>query len=345
MPWCTAPKSQPPFDIELEVLGALPSELRGRLIGVCPRGSVHSFVVRDGRVTYATRGGQLAGFVLEIVVFEGSILACTDDSSVYQLSADGGLLHRVELAGSGRDVVACPTYERATGEVHLVAREQDGSQAHVVVSAGALTRRSRTIVEAPRWIRSVVVGSDHVVFVADGVVGIATRVADARTTWVSTRCAAPRAVHTYGTNSSIVLLALTPQLERWAFHLDTGTFDRSTLDPTPRRFAHLGEADLDGPTRFVWTTGESTISRHGVAGTGDLHLDLAPRVPGDFVLVPDRTRPSAVDAGWLVGVVHDPPVGTAELWVIDMADVAGAVLATIRLPRDLPSGLRWEWLP
>ncbi len=49
------------------------------------------------------------------------------------------------------------------------------TQAHVVVSAGALTRRSRPIVDTPNRITDLALTGDRVVFVADGFVGVMSR--------------------------------------------------------------------------------------------------------------------------------------------------------------------------
>ena len=141
-----------------------------------------------------------------------------EDCSVLQLSIEVGTTRQVDLAGQRRTVAACPRYDAASGELHLVARDSGGAQTHVVVPAGALTRRSRSIVDAHAPIHGLAIGSDHVVFVADGMVGITSRDGEARTTWMPTETAAPSPVYTRQAGGSIILVALTPSLERWILH-------------------------------------------------------------------------------------------------------------------------------
>jgi hypothetical protein len=48
-------------------------------------------------------------------------------------------------------------------------------------------------------------------------------------------------VHAHDAGDSVVLLVLTPALERWTVQLDDRTIEREVLDPSSRRFA--GEVD------------------------------------------------------------------------------------------------------
>jgi carotenoid cleavage dioxygenase-like enzyme len=345
MPSSAAPPSQPSHEIELEIRGALPPQLSGRLIGIDPDGYVHSFLLHGGRATYAASLVRPPTRVRDVVASDRSILVCGDDSKVYELSADEGNLHRVDIAGQQREISTCPTFDRATGELHLVARDADSSQFHVVIPAGALTRRSRPIVDAPRQIRGLALGRDHAVFTADDVVGVTSRVGEMRTTWIATGADPGRPLCAYGAGATIVLLTLTPRLERWALNPAGGSIECHVIDPTARHFTRKGLVGPDGPPQYVWTTGDETISRHDLIESRNLRLDLTPLEPGDFVLIPDATRPGAIDAGWFVGLVLDAAVHTAELWVIDLADLAGPTVATIHVPGRVPRNLRCEWLP
>ena len=345
MPSPFDPTNPPPTDATLDVRGALPLGLSGRLVGIGPDGVVHSFRFHMGRVSHLVRSIGMAAAVEDLVAFDGSVLTYGDDASVHQLSLEAGTLRRVDLAGHRRTVASCPKYDAASGELHLVAGDWGGTQLHVVVPAGALTRRSRLITDAQVRIQGLAVGNDHVVFVADGLVGVAPRDGDVRPHWTSTNAVASRPVHTHRTSDTVVLVALTPSLERWILHPDRRAIERDVLDPTPRRFAHTsGGGAVDGTPGFVWSTGGETIGRHDLVKSRSTHLDLAPNAPGDFVVVPDRAR-SGCDAGWFVGFVHHASGGDTDLVVIDTADLAGAVLATIRIPRPIPHGLRCTWLP
>ena len=186
---------------------------------------------------------------------------------------------------------------------------------------------------------------DRVVFVADGFVGVALRGRESRTTWIATGVAAPSAVHAHDAGDTVVLLALTPLLERWTLHPGAGRLQREVLDPTPRHFAHCGSAGVDGAPRLLWTTGDRTIGHHDLVSPRHVHHSLRPDLPGDLVFVADATRENDADGGWLVGFVHDTSGAAAELRVIDAADIAGPTIATVPIPRRVPRGLRCTWIP
>ena len=94
----------------------------------------------------------------------------------------------------------------------------------------------------------------------------------------------------------------------------------------------------------MWTTGDETIGRHDLVDSRHAHHSLRPSQPGDFVVVPDAARPDHIDGGWFVGLVHDPSSTTTDLRVSDAADITEAV-ATVRIPRPIPHGLRCTWMP
>ena len=344
MPSPIDPTNPPSRPDDLATRGAVPLGLSGRLVGIGRDGFVHSLHFDGGRVSYLARNIGMGVAVECLVTFDGTILAYGDDSSVRQLSLDAGTLRRVDLAGRGRTVAACPQLDPATGELHFIARDRAGAQLHHVVPAGALTRRNRLIVDAGARIQGLAIGNDHVVFVADGVAGVAPRSGEVRTTWMPIDVAAPKPVHTHRAGDTIVMLTLTPALERWILHPDRRIVEREVLDPAPRRFAHLRDSGADGAPRRVWTAGDETICSHDLVGSRHSHHSLLPGQPGDFVVVPDAARPDDVDSGWFVGLVHDLSTTTTDLRVSDATDIAEAI-ATIRLPRPIPRGLRCTWVP
>ena len=344
MPSPIDPTNPPSIHEDLAVRGAVPLGVSGRLVGIERDGFVHSLHFDRGRVSCLARNIGMGAAVEGLVAFDGTLLAYGDDASVRQLILDAGTPRRVDLAGRGRTVATCPQLDPATGELHFIARDSADAQLHHVVPAGALTRRSRLIADAQVRIEGLVVGSDHVVFVADGVAGVAPRGGEVRTTWMPTDVPAPTPVHTHRAGDTIVLLALTPSLERWILHPDRLIVERQVLDPTPRRFAHLCAGGAAGAPRRVWTTGDETIGSHDLVGSRHSHHSLWPKQPGDFVVVPDSARPDDIDSGWFVGLVHDPSTSTTDLRVSDATDIAEAI-ATLRLPRPIPRGLRCTWVP
>ncbi len=344
MPSPTAASNpQKPY-VDLDVRGAFPPGLSGRLLGIGRDGIVHSVQVDTGRVSYRVRRFRTEAVVHNLVAFEGSILAFGDDSPAYELRTEVDTLRRVDLAGHKRSLAAYPKHDLTTGELHVIAHDTDGVQAHVVVSAGALTRRSRPVLDTPDRLQDLALSRDHAIFVADGFVGVASRDGDPRTTWISTGVSAPHPVHACEAGETVVVLALTPLLERWTLHPGTGSIQREVLDPTPRHFAHYGIDGAEAPPSFLWTTGNGTIGHHDLADSHHVHHSLRTDVPGDLVFVADATRPSDA-GGWLIGFVHDTSGAATELRVIDTAHIAGPAIATVRIPQPVPHGLRCTWIP
>jgi carotenoid cleavage dioxygenase len=159
-----------------------------------------------------------------------------------------------------------------------------------------------------------------------------------------TGVAAPHLVHAHDAADTVVLLAVTPSLERWILHPTAGTIVREVLDSTSPRFAHLSVDSFDGAPRWVWTTGGETIGRHDLVDLRHVHHSVRPHRPGDFVVVPDPARELDADGAWFVGFVHDTS-GPTDLYVIDAAEIAGPAIATVRIPRPISDDLRFTWIP
>ena len=145
-----------------------------------------------------------------------------------------------------------------------------------MISGGTLTRRNRPIVDTRNHITDLALTRDRVVFVADGFIGIAPREGERRTTWIATGVAAPTPVHAHDAGDTVVLLTLTPMLERWTLHPAAGSVQLEVLDQTPRRFAHCGNNDADGAPRLLWTTGHGTIGHHDLAASRHVQQSLLP---------------------------------------------------------------------
>jgi carotenoid cleavage dioxygenase len=332
-------------DVDLDVRGDVPAGLCGQIVGISRDGVVHSVQIRGGRLSYHGRRFRRAPTVHNVVGFGGSIFAFGDDLPAYELGPDLDRLTPVDLAGQGRTLAAYPKHDRATGALHLVASAADGIQAHVAVSAGALIRRSRPVLDNPSRIKDLALTSDHILFVADGFVGVASRDGEPRAKWIATGVTAPHAVHAHDAGDAVVLLALTPRLERWTVATGVGTVEREVLDPTPRHSAHVSGGLLDRDTCLLWTTGDETIGRHDPAEPRPVYRSLRPDVPVDFVVVDDADRPGDADSNWLVGFVDVAADRATDLRVIDANDIARRPLATVRIPERVPRGLRCTWIP
>lgn len=348
MPSPTSPSNPLPHAADLAVRGVVPPTLCGQLIGIGRDGVVHSVQLRDGRVSYGRRHIRTETVLHHLVAFGSSVLAFGDDALAYELRPESDTASRVDLAGRWRSLASFPKHDPRTGDLHLVAHDPDDAPSHVVVSSGSLTRHSRRIADSPGRIGDLALSRDHVVLVADGFVGVAARDGDLRPIWIATGAAAPHLVHAAEVGDAVVVLALTPSLERWTLHPGALGIHRDVLDRTPRRFAHHGDEGADGSPRWLWTTGRSTIGHHDLTTRRHLHHDVRPRTPGDLVYVADATTANAANAangGWLVGFVHRPSPPQAEFHVIRAADLVGLAVAPVPIGQPVPRGLRCTWIP
>jgi carotenoid cleavage dioxygenase len=355
------PPSAEPTLTDLAIEGTLPAELSGQLMGIGPDfdgtktlridandAVVHSVHVHAGRAMSYRRGHVLTGpdvVASNIVAFGGSILALGDGSLAYELTPDLHALRRVDLAGQSRGVAAYPKRDPLTGALHIVAASDTGAQAHVVVSSGALTRMSRSI-DAPGRIRDLAITRDRVVFVADGFAGVTPRDGEAHVTWMTTRVAAPYLIHAHDVGERVIVYAITTALERWTLHAASAVVDREVLDPTPRQFAHTNDSRVGEPPGCLWTTSDLTADKYDLpTSTRVRHTFRTDCQPGDLVFVADDARRGDADGGWLVGFVHHGSGDGTDLVVLDAADIAGPAIATVRIPRRVPRGLRCTWIP
>ena len=349
----TPTESTPSTITGLPVRGALPAGLSGRLVAIGPdtesdHVELHAVDLHEGRApSHRSRWVSTDGVAISnIIVFGGSILALGDGSPAYELTPDLTGLHRVDLAGRSRGMSAYPKRDPNAGDLHVLAIDVTAAQAHVVVSSGALTRTSRHIPDAPSRLTDLAITIDHVVFVANGFVGVMTRNAEARITWIATVVDAPNLVHARDAGDTIVVHALTPSLERWTLHAATATMQREVLDPTPRRFARTSDRAVDEVPRFLWTAGDTTADKYDLVTTSCVrHVFGSRHAPGDLVFVADPSRPNDADGGWLVGFVHHASADETDLVVLDAADVHHSALAAVRIPRRIARRHHSTWIP
>ena len=358
----TEPALSPTNDIELRseatitglpVRGTLPAGLSGRLVAIGPNSESGKSVFRsvhlhEGRAESYRSRWVISDTVVasNIIAFGGSILALGDGSLAYELTSDLTTLRRVDLAGQSRGMSAYPKRDPLTGDLHVLAVDATGAEAHVVVSSGALTRTNRPIVGAPNRIKDLAITRDRVVFVADGFAGVTSHDGEARATWITTGVDAPHLVHAHDAGDTTVIHAVTPSLERWTMHAASATMQREVIDPTPRRFARTSGHGVDPVPRFLWTTGHETADKYDLATTRYVrHFFGFRRTPGDLVFVADTSRPSDADGGWLVGFVHHASRDETDLVVLDAADMDRPAIATVRIPRRIASGHQSTWIP
>jgi carotenoid cleavage dioxygenase-like enzyme len=364
----------------LNVVGALPPELFGRLLGIGPSseavsggqspdaydGMVHSVSLHAGRTPSYRSRWIITDFVAHrlgidpspgprnngpdiiasnVVAFGDSILALGDDSLAYELAPDLNTLRRVDLAGQLRRVGANPKRDPVTGDLHLLAVDATGAQAHVVVSSGAHTRTSRNLDGAPARISDLAISRDCIVFGSDGFVGVARRGTDAHVSWIATGQDAPYLVCAHDIGDTIIVFSMTPALERWTLHAPSATMRREVLDSTPQKFARANSQCAYECAEFLWSTTDVSVDKHDLASTSKASHFFERGQPSDLVFVADPSRPHDVDGGWLVGFVHHLGADETEVVVLDAADIAGRRIATIAIPRHIPRGLHSAWIP
>ena len=365
----------------LATRGTVPAGLSGTFIGIgsdpdIPTASVdevgaHDGVVHsvrldsDGTISYRSRwvitdavakrlgvnqspGPRNSGpdvVASSIIAFGGSILAFGDGSLAYELTADLETLRRVDLAGHARGLVGFPKRDPIGGNLHVLAVSASGEQAHVVISAGALTRASRPVTGAPTWISDLAFSRDRLVFLADGFVGVARRDGDEHIAWIPTGRGAPYPVHAQDDRDDIVLHCITPSLERWTLSATPQTMHAEVLDGTARRFARTNGHSIDMVPSVLWTIGDGTLRKHDLLTTGQVERSFGNAQPGDLVFVADPARPDEADGGWLVGFVHHPAGPRTDLVVLDAADITSPPVASCRIPRQIPRGLHSTWIP
>jgi carotenoid cleavage dioxygenase-like enzyme len=320
----------------------------GRLLGI-HRGVLHSIQIHHGReLSYWSHrirsDGATDGSDRELMVFGGSILTFGHGTLAQRLSPDLGSSAPVDLAGQSRRLAACPRRDPISGDLHLLATAPDGSQAHVVVSSGALTRRHRPIVDPPNRVIDLAIAGDHVLFATGGFLGIGARDLETGVHWIPIDVGSPALVHAQATDDSLLVVVLTPSLERWAIDPASRSIGREVLDPTPQRLARTNHS-MSGTARpLIWTIGDRTVDTHDLATGRHINRRFDHRQPGDLAFVNDPTRLHDTDGGWLVGIVRASD-RDVELVLLDAADVAGPVVAAARLPALIPPDLHTVWIP
>lgn len=143
-------------------------------------------------------------------------------------------------------------------------------------------------------------------------------------------------------------------LWRWTIDLGAGTVREEQLDDRaaefpriddrlaglPSRHGHASAAELTGDNsesggavhRYDLRTGSVTSHRFGPG-----------RSPGEASFVPADDRPGG--PGWLMTYVYDAATDRSDLVVLDAGHLAAPPVATIHLPRRVPTGFHGNWLP
>lgn len=329
----------------LIVRGTVPTVLSGRLLGIRD-GIVHEVHLHSrGAPSYRCRRVHAGVIGDQIVAFGDSILIIGNGSVAHELGRDLEILRAVDLAGQSRGLTTSAKRRSTAAALHVLAVDEVGAQTHVAVSAGALTRRIRPIVHAPSEVKDLAITHDGVVFVADGFVGVTTHQVDARISWIATGIAGAVLVHAADVGETVVAFAITPQLERWTIDGRTRVVQREQLDSTPHQFACVSDLPVDETPQLLWTVAEGAFEQHDLDTTRIARHYVAPNQPGDLVKVADPTRRAGVDGGWILGIVYPVTGDHTDVLVLDAVDLRRPALAQVRIPREIPTGLRTTWIP
>ncbi len=321
--------------------GAVPDAVSGRLLGI--HGDVVHVVQlhQGGELSYRTHSVQPHTRTTDVMVFGGAILAFGPGSLAHQLSSNLDTLTPVDLAGQSRRLSSCPKPDEGTGDLHVLAAGSEGSQAHVVVSCGALTRRNRSIIDPPNPVDDLAIAGDHVLFATRGFIGIGSRDLESRVQWIPTGVDAPAFVRADSADDTVVVYAVTPLLERWTLHLTSSKVHREVLDPAPQRFART--TDIGEKVRhLLWTIGDRTADTYDLVAGRRVHRNFGQRQPGDLAFVAD---PGAAGGGWLVGFVDHESGLTADLVILDADDISHPAVAVVHIPRPIPVDVHTTWIP
>ena len=141
------------------------------------------------------------------------------------------------------------------------------------------------------------------------------------------------------------------RLERWELDPVSRRATTTVIDDRPNEFPRHRGSLTARPYRYGYCASPSadpaagwpTLKHDLQAGTTEVFDHGPGRAAGEpvFVSRPDAT---AEDDGWLMTFVHDLGAGTAELVVLDAADLARGYVAQVALPQRVPFGFHGNWV-
>ncbi len=112
---------------------------------------------------------------------------------------------------------------------------------------------------------------------------------------------------------------------------------RGSLTARPYRYGYCASPDPDG------SAGWPTV-KHDLQTGQRWSFDHGPgRAAGEPVFVA-REGGTSEDDGWLLTFVHDLGAETAELVVMDAADLERGCVARVALPQRVPFGFHGNWV-
>ncbi|MET0189275.1 MAG: carotenoid oxygenase family protein [Pseudonocardia sediminis] len=139
------------------------------------------------------------------------------------------------------------------------------------------------------------------------------------------------------------------RLHRWVLDPATGTTTETALDDRAVEFPTLDDELVGRRARYRYAVTEDGGSAGIVkfdedAGRYTAHELGTDTVGGEAVFVPSAAPDRAEDDGWLLTITTRRDGSASQLLVLDATDVAGAPVATVTLPRGVPSGFHGSWI-
>lgn len=146
-------------------------------------------------------------------------------------------------------------------------------------------------------------------------------------------------------------------LVRWTLDLDGGSLKQEPLDDRICEFPRLDERFAGLSYRYGFAAGAGSapsslpllgtnaVLRYDLQGGSCAVHDLgADDATGEPIFVP-RCEDAGEGDGYLLSVVYRSRENRSDLLVLDAQDLAGAPLATVKLPHRVPGGFHGNWRP
>ncbi|MET9697348.1 carotenoid oxygenase family protein [Streptomyces sp. NPDC006529] len=139
---------------------------------------------------------------------------------------------------------------------------------------------------------------------------------------------------------------------RWVLDPATGTAREEALDDLVAEFPTISEERTGLPHRFGYSvafpgaglTEHALVKYDHVTGRREVVPTGRDRMPGEAVFVP-AAGATREDDGYLLAVISDLVADASQLLVLDASAPGAGPLATVELPRRVPSGIHGSWIP
>jgi carotenoid cleavage dioxygenase-like enzyme len=144
------------------------------------------------------------------------------------------------------------------------------------------------------------------------------------------------------------------RLHRWTLDPARGTTAEQSLDDRVVEFPTLDDDRVGRPARYLYTvtgtepqsSARCAILKHDTVSGATTCYDLSPdTMIGEAVFVPASDGPRGEDDGWLISIATRRDGSASQLLVLDAADVPAGPVATVELPRSVPTGFHGSWIP